>query len=80
MGFAAYGRRLDEGPEVVRYAFGIDEHDPEAGVLAIPVADPEQWYVDGRTDRPKSASVVAVKAVRERERTGAWPEWASHFA
>lgn len=80
MGFMAYGRKVAEAADHVRYAFGVDEDDPEAGVLVIPVGEPDQWFVEGREDRPKSAVVVASKAHRLREETGEWPDWASVFS
>ena len=80
MGFMAYGRRVAETADEVRYAFGTSETDPEAGVLVIPVADPDSWFVDGREDRPLAARRVLGKALRLHQQAGEWPEWASVFS
>jgi hypothetical protein len=80
MGFMAYGRKVAETADEVRYAFGESEGDPEAGVLVIPVADPESWYVDGREGHPRAAQRVFGKAARLRRQAGEWPEWASFYS
>src|SRR5690554_3163527 len=64
MARAAHGRQVTADGVLVRYAFGADADDPEAGILAIPVDSPADWYVEGREDRPKSAIAVARKASR----------------
>lgn len=64
MGFVAYGRKVAETDQEVRYEFGASEHDPDAGVLVILTADPESWHVEGRPDRPPTAQRVWAKAVR----------------
>lgn len=82
MGFLASGRKVDETAEQVRYAFERYPGDPEAGVLTIPVEDPEEgWAVDARPgsggdpgEHPKSAVVVVVKALRAFRSAGAWPD------
>lgn len=80
MGFLANGRKIDETAERVRYSFERYPGDPEAGVLAIPVEDPEEgWTVvgsgaGGSDDAPKSAVVVVVKALRGFRTAGAWPD------
>ncbi len=75
----AYGRLLSADDECARYDYGIDAEDPLRGVVVIPVRDPESWFMEGRDDRPRMAGSVTARAVREFERTGAWPEWASIF-
>lgn len=77
MASQAYGRLLSADDECARYDYGIDLGDPLRGVIVIPVRDPESWCIEGRDDRPRMALSVAARAVREFERTGAWPEWAS---
>jgi hypothetical protein len=80
MGFMAFGHKESETADKVRYAFGASADDPEAGVLVIPVADLEAWYVEGRKDRPMSAQRVFGKACRIHRDSGDWPEWASFYA
>lgn len=77
MASQAYGRLLSADDGYARYEYGITPEDPLRGVIVIPVRDPEAWCMEGRDDRPRMASSVTARAVREFERTGAWPEWAS---
>lgn len=80
MGFIAYGRKVAQTRDEVRYAFGISEDDPDAGVLVIPVADPESWFVEGRDGQSMAARRVLGKAVRLWRTTGEWPERASFYS
>lgn len=79
MGFLARGRKIDESADRVRYAFERFPGDPDAGIVTIPVDGPDEgWTIDdgagAGAGRPKSAVVVAVKAVRTFRRTGSWPD------
>ena len=77
MGFLAHGRKIDESADRVQYAFERFPGDPDAGVVTIPVHDPDDGWTVGDevgVDRPKCAVVVAVKAVRTFRRTGTWPD------
>jgi hypothetical protein len=80
MAFLAYGRRLSVDATHVRYDYGLTEDDPARGVLVIPVADPEAWFMEGRDDHPRGAARVAGKAALHHERTGEWLENASYFS
>ncbi|UJP39838.1 hypothetical protein [Cellulomonas palmilytica] len=73
MGGVAYGRKVDESPDEVRYAFGATPELGE-GVLVVPVADLDAWCVQGSPERPLSAQWVLVKALRVRRTSGRWPE------
>lgn len=73
MGAVAYGRRVREDRTSVSYTFGIEPGSPD-GVLVVPVADPDAWYVDGSDERPAAALRVLGKAVRTFRSTGGWPE------
>ena len=77
MASQAYGRLVQADDEFARYDDGTDPHDPRRGTLVIPVRDPESWFMAGRDDRTRMAMSIAARAVREFERTGARPEWAS---
>jgi hypothetical protein len=79
MASQAYGRLVSADDEFARYDYGIDHDDPRRGTVVIPVRDPESWFMAGRDDRPRMALSVVARAVREFERTGAWPRWASVF-
>lgn len=79
MGTTGFGRLTGEDQDVVRYEFGSGP-DAIEGTLVIPVADPEQWYVDGGEERPVLARDVLHKALRLQRRDGAWPRDASFFS
>ncbi|WP_148234418.1 hypothetical protein [Cellulomonas flavigena] len=55
------------------YTFGVEPTSP-AGVLVIPVAAPDAWYVDGSEARPAAALRVLGKAVRTFRGSGSWPD------
>ena len=73
MGAVAYGRKVDEEADAVRYLFGLE---PEVwdGELRIPLEDVDGWSVVGRDDRPSAARYVVGTAYRLRRRTGEWPD------
>lgn len=73
MGAVAYGRKVREDGASVSYTFGIEPASPE-GVLVIPVADPDAWYVEGGEARPVAALRVLGKAVRTFRSSGSWPD------
>lgn len=73
MGAVAYGRKVREDDERVSYTFGVGPTSP-AGVLVVPVTDPDAWYVEGSSARPVAALRVLGKAVRTFRSTGGWPE------
>lgn len=73
MGAVAYGRKVHEDDARVSYTFAIEPTRPE-GVLVIPVADPDTWYVEGRDDKPKAALRILGKAVLTFRREGSWPD------
>lgn len=77
MASSAYGRLVSADDEFARYDYGTDPDDPLRGIIAISVRDPGAWFMEGRDDRPRMALSVASRAVREYERSGTWPEWAS---
>lgn len=79
MASSAYGRLVSADDEFARYDYGIDPEDPLRGIIVIPVHDPESWYMEGRDDHPRMALSVTARAVREFEKSGNWPEWASIF-
>ncbi|WP_182112450.1 MULTISPECIES: hypothetical protein [unclassified Actinotalea] len=79
MASRAFGIRLSSSDGRARYDYGIDEQDPERGVLVIPATDPDAWFIEGRGDRPRMASAVMATAYREFQRTGEWPANASVF-
>ena len=83
MGFIAHGRKVAESGDEVRYAVGVAPADvdaPGAGVVVIPVADPEGWsVVGGDTDDPVARRILG-KAVRAWRETGAWPERVAYYS
>ena len=77
MAAQAFGLLLTVDEVAVRYDCGTREDDPLRGVVVIPIAEPESWYMEGRSDRPRFAKNIVGRALNLRERTGAWPKNAS---
>jgi hypothetical protein len=79
MGTMGFGRKVREDGDSVRYEFGVDPAVVE-GVLVVPVADVDSWYVQGSDDRPFTAQIVLHKALRLHRRDRAWPVDASFYS
>ncbi|QAY72186.1 hypothetical protein ET445_01360 [Agromyces protaetiae] len=79
MAVLLYGRLLTVDATAARYAYGRDrsvwiEPDRADGIVVIPVAHPEDWYVEGTEQRLKPAAALVHKARKSFRTDGAWPE------
>lgn len=80
MAGTAFARMLTESVTEsvteVRYAFGATPEADE-GVLVVPVADPDAWYVEGTHERPVTAQWALLAVLRRHRREGRWPAQAA---
>ena len=77
---SAFGLLLSVDEVHARYDYGQAADDPERGVLVIPVSSPEDWWMEGREDRPRVAGRVVWKALKGYRSSGEWPANASYFS
>ena len=78
MAAQAFGVLVSVDEEAARYDCGIEEDDPARGIVVIPIAAPDHWYMEGRDDRPNFARNIVGRALHLRGRSGAWPQNASY--
>jgi hypothetical protein len=75
----AYGTKLSEDSNAVRYTFGPSPSDVR-GVLVVPVDDMDSWFVEQATDRPMHARWVFSTIYRLWRSSGTWPEVAAFYS
>ncbi len=73
-------KKVFENTRIVVYSYFNYDHPDDAGVILIDLSNIDAWQVFPPHAFPRTAELALLKAYRENQSTGGWPEIVSHIS